>query len=639
MPEEESGSSGKRKWGPVVLVVAAVLVVAVAELVKEQATSNWFVLLAALTIIVVQLSITYHQQVMILLSRLGAMIAAGRTRIAVAAAAAALMTAAGAVVVVQVTGDDPCPHTTELRILTSPEGLQSIREVTQAYARATAEEGCPAVFPYVYAAGTASVSGALARGWVNTRTEHPLIDFGPRPDVWLPDSTVDVRQVRDIVARTLPPTETANGRLPVPLRSSTPIASSPIVLAGAAAAQDETATLSQLVDAVLDQERPTLAAADPESSTAGLLAAAGYLLDEPIGLVSSAEARRRARIIADSSPSGADEVSLLCAYVRRGQAPAAVLTSMRTWRRLIAGKPMGAGCAGSPAPPWGAGAASPTVVEGPALDHPFVRFTWSSTRHARAADDLLTWLLSGSARPQLSRAGLDPPLPGCATLERNACVPIALTEMLRMHRRAKLPGRVLLAVDTSGSMASRTGPGTATRFTVASQGVLEALGQLGPRDDFGLWTFPTPPGRRSPELVGLAAGSPQHRGAVAEALRTVRPAGATPLYTTILVGLRKVADGGDDRRIRALVVLTDGEDTTSDRTLPEVAAEVRKLAGGSGVRLYVIATGDARCEDSGAARTGLRLLTDAARGECLSTSPGKADATMTQLFATLWGGR
>ncbi|HET9518954.1 MAG TPA: VWA domain-containing protein, partial [Actinoplanes sp.] len=247
-------------------------------------------------------------------------------------------------------------------------------------------------------------------------------------------------------------------------------------------------------------------------------------------------------------------------------------------------------------------------------------------------------LLGDSARPQLSQAGLDPPLPGCATLERNACVPNTLNAMLEVYRQAKLPGRVLLAVDASGSMAARTGPGRATRFTVASDGVLEAVGHLGPRDEFGLWAFPNANGRRSPKLVKLAPGSLPHRNAVARALRGVRPAGATPLYATVLAGLHELAGGDDAERVQAMVVLTDGEDT-SDRSLRQTAAQVRKLTRASGVRLYVIATGDARCDTAGGTDNGLRLLTDAARGECLTTSPGKADSTMAQLFATLWGGR
>ncbi|WP_157739961.1 vWA domain-containing protein [Micromonospora narathiwatensis] len=620
-----------------------------AELVKEQATNNWLVLIGAIVAFAVQLWFTdFRRFVYWLLEWIELLYGAvpRRVRRAVAGALAVLLLGAVTmVVVVWRSADGDCPHTTELRILTSPEGLQTTREVAQQYARSTARDngGCPTVFPFVYAAGTASVSGALARGWVDSRTEHPLVDLGPRPDVWLPDSTLDVRQVRDILARTLPEDETAKGRLPPPLRRITSIASSPIVLAGSAAsaARDDAATLSRLVSALLDSPGSSLSAADPESSTAGLLAAAAYLHDGRDRMVDPVVARRREQIVLNSTISGTDEVSLLCAHLRTGQLPVAVLTSLRTWRRLTAGRALGgAGCQAPIDPPAILGTVGPAVAEGPNLDHPFVQFAWTGARHSQAVDAFRDWLLDGRTRPYLSEVGLDPPIAGCASLDRNPCVPGDLAATLELYRQAKLSGRVLLAVDASGSMAESAGSGKVTRFTVAAQGVVEALGQLGPHDEFGLWSFPGANGRNSHELVGIAAGSPRHREVAAGALRGVRPAGATPLYTTILAGMRAVAAGGDDKRIRALVVLTDGEDTSSGRSLRQMAQQVRELAGASGVRLYVIATGDARCEDiKGREGTGLHLLTDVSHGECLPASPGRVPGTMAQLFATLWSGR
>ena len=117
------------------LVIAAALIVAVAELVKEQATNQWLVLFAALTVIVVQLSITFYREIGELLGQLVALISNHRA-LAAGGTAAGMVVAATAAVVVRVAGDDACPHSTELRILTSPEGLQSIRDVTQAYVRA-----------------------------------------------------------------------------------------------------------------------------------------------------------------------------------------------------------------------------------------------------------------------------------------------------------------------------------------------------------------------------------------------------------------------------------------------------------------------------------------------------------------------
>ncbi|MBF9133401.1 VWA domain-containing protein [Plantactinospora sp. S1510] len=648
MADDESRSGKYRRLRVIVFALVALPIAGLGELLKKQASNSWLVLAGAMVVAAVSLWFTDIRRFVDWLlewveERYRAVSRRARW---IAAGVLVLLVAATAVVVVRPFGDDDgCPPTTELRILTSPEGFQATRELAGEYARTTARanDGCPTVFPFVYAADTSAVSSALARQWADGKTEHPYVDLGPRPDAWLPDSTVDVRQVRDILARTLPDDLTANGRLPAPLKLITPIASSSIVLAGSAVPAtppDDAATLSGLVSRLLAKPKPSLSVADPESSTAGLLAATGYLHDAQNRLVDPAVARQRQQIVLASTASADDEASLLCAYLRTGRAPAAVLTSSRTWQRLLKGRTLGGtGCRAPVNAPWAPTSLTSEGVEGPVLDHPFVQFTWTSSRHNRAVDGFRDWLRGAGGR-YLAEVGLAKPRNDCGALDKNPCVPEDLAATLELYQQAKLSGRVLLAVDASGSMTEGVGSGKGTRFTVATQGVVEALGQLGPHDEFGLWSFPNARGRSSPQLAGIAAGSPQHRKAVVGALRSVDPAGVTPLYATILAGLREVSGGGDAKRIRALVVLTDGEDTTSSLSLQQVAREVRKLSAASDVRLHVIATGDARCEEiPGREGTGLHLLTDAGKGECLSASPGKVPRTMAQLFTTLWSGR
>ncbi|MFC6017853.1 VWA domain-containing protein [Plantactinospora solaniradicis] len=651
---DDEGRSGKLRYlRNVIGGLIAVSIVGAAEVVKKEADPVWLAVLAAIVASAVSLWIIgFRRFIDWLLEWIEVLYrAVPRRARRIAAGALVLVIAASMIVIVRPFGgggeDGGCPPTTELRILTSPEGLQSTRELAGEYALTTARDndGCPTVFPFVYAADTSAVSGALARQWADTRVEHPYVDLGPRPDVWLPDSTLDVRQVRDILARTLPDDLTANGRLPAPLKLITPIASSSIVLAGSAvsasSSPNDDATLAGLVSSLLDQPRASLSAADPESSTAGLLAATGYLHDAENRMVDPVVARQRQQIVLTSTTSGDDEASMLCSYLRTGQAPTAVLTSSRTWQRLLKGRTLGGtGCQAPVKPPWAPPSVTPVGVDRPVLDHPLVQFTWTSSRQGKAVDGFRDWL-RGAGEQYLAEVGLSKPLDRCAGLDDdNPCLPRDLTATLELYRQAKLSGRVLLAVDASGSMAEGVGSGRVTRFTVAAQGVAEALGQLGPNDEFGLWSFPNARGRSSPQLVRIAAGSPQHRTAVVGALRTVRPAGTTPLYDTILKGMGAVSGGRDDKRIRALVVLTDGEDTGRRFTLREMARQVRKLFAAYGVRLYVIATGDARCEDvQGQEGAGLHLLTDAGQGECRSATPGKVPTTMAQLFTTLWSGR
>lgn len=105
-------------------------------------------------------------------------------------------------------------------------------------------------------------------------------------------------------------------------------------------------------------------------------------------------------------------------------------------------------------------------------------------------------------------------------------------------------------------------------------------------------------------------------------LRTVanlRPRGGTALYDAVLLGLQKIADG--KHRKRALLLLTDGNDTASSTTFQDITALARK----SEVIIYGLGIGhgkegnihsgifDTRVNDSVDMRT-LRALADATGG-------------------------
>jgi Ca-activated chloride channel homolog len=76
------------------------------------------------------------------------------------------------------------------------------------------------------------------------------------------------------------------------------------------------------------------------------------------------------------------------------------------------------------------------------------------------------------------------------------------------------------------------------------------------------------------------------RGAVRDAIQTTTAAGGTALYNAVYVALRafdKVSGDGRVRR-RAIVVLTDGEDTASLLSFDDMLAEAKK----AGVTIYAI---------------------------------------------------
>lgn len=155
---------------------------------------------------------------------------------------------------------------------------------------------------------------------------------------------------------------------------------------------------------------------------------------------------------------------------------------------------------------------------------------------------------------------------------------------------------------------------------MAVRGVDRVLQLMGERDEFGLWLFS---GAGTREAIPIG---PRHQATPAE-LDQVMPAGGTPLFQAIVDGVAGVGPSDGDR-VNALVVLTDGEDTTSELTSSQLNDAVR----GKGVRVFVIAVGGTSCT-SGV----LRDLALSTGGACADTDVESVDGKLTGLFRVLWG--
>jgi Mg-chelatase subunit ChlD len=184
-------------------------------------------------------------------------------------------------------------------------------------------------------------------------------------------------------------------------------------------------------------------------------------------------------------------------------------------------------------------------------------------------------------------------------------------------------------------MGDQSAPGGPTRLDVAIQAVDRALEQIGERDAVGVWTFA---GQGHTPQVPLARGDATQLSLVRQKLKGFKPEGTTPLYDTVFAGISEVVryGAGDGvQPFRALVVLTDGENT-GGMTVRDAAARVRELAPDPAApRLFIVATGEASCTGA----NGLQLLTDAGRGTCFDTAPSQVGPVMVQLFESLWKGQ
>lgn len=136
---------------------------------------------------------------------------------------------------------------------------------------------------------------------------------------------------------------------------------------------------------------------------------------------------------------------------------------------------------------------------------------------------------------------------------------------------------ILLVVDTSGSMEG-------DKMTMVKAGIETFLMRILPEDRVGLVTFDS-----TARLVVPMAPLSDNRIALQTAVQEMRAAGRTALFDALALGkqvLDELPPLGDDR-IQAIVLLSDGADNSSQKSL----AEIRNLFDESGISIFPVAYG------------------------------------------------
>jgi Ca-activated chloride channel homolog len=128
------------------------------------------------------------------------------------------------------------------------------------------------------------------------------------------------------------------------------------------------------------------------------------------------------------------------------------------------------------------------------------------------------------------------------------------------HGGRGLPARVLLLLDASGSMG-------VDRVANARQAASQLLHALAPEDEVAVAGFDS-------RYWGVVAFT-RDRASVRRGLDSITPFGSTALHDSLDKAARDIASHGEGRR--AVVVLTDGIDTSSQKTADEVIARSRAL--------------------------------------------------------------
>ena len=132
------------------------------------------------------------------------------------------------------------------------------------------------------------------------------------------------------------------------------------------------------------------------------------------------------------------------------------------------------------------------------------------------------------------------------------------------------PVTVAILVDMSGSMS------IGTKVAMARQAYQSVLSQLREQDEVALFTFDSSLRERQDFTQDLTL--------LKDALSTFEPFGTTSLYDATAATARRLAERTSTHR--AIVVLTDGIDTSSRLS----AAEVSGLASSINVPVYIVAT-------------------------------------------------
>ncbi|GAA2398956.1 hypothetical protein GCM10010191_02180 [Actinomadura vinacea] len=494
---------------------------------------------------------------------------------------------------------------------------------------------------------------ALKQGWL-LRDPKEVVD---EADVWLPDSSLEVEQVREALRR--------NRIGTVRLEVKGPVTTSRLVVAVPASMADGLGLTGHTVtwDEVLGWPRKGYAfgRASPRSSGVGLAATAvlyqaalaARVLNEDV--LTRGDAASRLHTVEQAIAREDDEPGkLLCAMRESppdgGLRRTALLVSEKALIDYRANAPLGGSGCGPGAPPERPELRPFYVEEGmPLLDHPFVTITRTPPPGAarrQVIRDFYDRLRQPDAQARLQDAGYRDASGGTTT--RQEALPSLLPAadlagqvhdgaLLDAWNKARKSAQVLFAVDVSRAMAAPFPYLRGTRVAAAADAIGLARPLMGARDQIGLWEFADGVGGGARDQRPLVPVGPPDRGRLnrlTERLAGLRPsADDASLYSSVRAAVREMRKRGGadpDETTRAVIMLAHGVDSGGGAAgAAELADEI---SSGDPVRVYVIAFHPESCA------AGLDRVTQAAGGACYEIDGMTAMRRALDGIATgLWG--
>jgi Ca-activated chloride channel family protein len=247
-------------------------------------------------------------------------------------------------------------------------------------------------------------------------------------------------------------------------------------------------------------------------------------------------------------------------------------------------------------------------------DHPYVILggDWVDEDQRAAANRFLDFLLEPAQQERFQSLGFrdHAGAPAAEISQDNGLIPseptatltppdgVVLQKIRETWPTYRKQARMLIVIDLSASMGNVAVGSDRTKLQLAQTAALQAIKELGPDDEVGLWTFSSS-GQPYVEQVKIGRVSSNHDELVG-AIRglSADPGNPSELYATVTAALSALGEGFDETRINGMVLLSDGPNEGSSTV---TSGEMLAAAGSSvdqEVRIFTIAYGDTADTDT-----------------------------------------
>lgn len=256
-------------------------------------------------------------------------------------------------------------------------------------------------------------------------------------------------------------------------------------------------------------------------------------------------------------------------------------------------------------------------------NHPYaiLNAPWVTPEQKEAAQLFETFLLDKPQQLKALEFGFrpaDPSIPLTAPLDAEHGVDITqpqtilevpsasiITSIEDMWHTTKKPVDLIVVMDISGSMRG-------DKITTARSSLIQFIQKLDDRDRLRIDLF-------NDQIATLTPLTPigEKRQQVMDSVSGIFEQNNTSLYDATLKAYQDLLVEGDLNHIRAIVVLSDGDDTASIATLDEVIQKIQasEEEGGNAIKVFTIAFGEDASSDI------LKQIAEPSGGKQYNSSP------------------